>query len=303
MGIFLKIWSQDSRVALGASSQSCVQHFSQTDVTLPTSHHLFSCTKDLFRWTTDDLDKRHYPNAMQEYVTPPHNFPHFCSEASYGSHTNTNRMLETSSHMGSKHLLTFAGPNGVAHTNLMNGMNFEGGDEERMEEMVDLSQIQAELMLDVNAQEMMMTEYPADCCPVKCYIHLPCIAGEDDSPFWQGWANLRIKTFRLIENKYFETAVITMILVSSLALAAEDIHLEKRPVLQDILYYMDRIFTVIFTMEMVVKWLALGFVKYFTNAWCWLDFVIVMVSSPQICFYEQTTANFSSTPPQEGEIS
>ena len=40
---------------------------------------------------------------------------------------------------------------------------------------------------------------------------------------------------------------------------------------------MDRIFTVIFTMEMVVKWLALGFVKYFTNAWCWLDFVIVMV--------------------------
>ena len=60
--------------------------------------------------------------------------------------------------------------------------------------------------------------------------------------------------------------------------AAEDIHLTERPVLQDILYYMDRIFTVIFTMEMVVKWLALGFVKYFTNAWCWLDFVIVMVS-------------------------
>ena len=60
--------------------------------------------------------------------------------------------------------------------------------------------------------------------------------------------------------------------------AAEDIHLTERPVLQDILYYMDRIFTVIFTMEMVVKWLALGFVKYFTNAWCWLEFVIVMVS-------------------------
>merc|ERR1719264_1570603 len=222
-----------------------------------------------------------FPNNMSSF--PNHNISEFpfndsISEASYGSHTNTNRMLETSSHMGSKHLLTFAGPNGVAHTNLMNGMNFEGGDEEKMEEIVDLSQIQAELMLDVNAQEMMMTEYPADCCPVKCNIHLPCIAGEDDSPFWQGWANLRIKTFRLIENKYFETAVITMILVSSLALAAEDIHLEKRPVLQDILYYMDRIFTVIFTMEMVVKWLALGFVKYFTNAWCWLDFVIVMVS-------------------------
>ena len=40
---------------------------------------------------------------------------------------------------------------------------------------------------------------------------------------------------------------------------------------------MDRIFTVIFFIEMLIKWLALGFKKYFTNAWCWLDFVIVMV--------------------------
>ena len=41
---------------------------------------------------------------------------------------------------------------------------------------------------------------------------------------------------------------------------------------------MDRIFTVIFFIEMLIKWLALGFQVYFTNAWCWLDFVIVMVS-------------------------
>ncbi|KAJ8983096.1 hypothetical protein NQ317_007139 [Molorchus minor] len=74
------------------------------------------------------------------------------------------------------------------------------------------------------------------------------------------------------QNKYFETAVITMILLSSLALALEDVHLQQRPILQDILYYMDRIFT------MLIKWLALGFQKYFTNAWCWLDFIIVMVS-------------------------
>lgn len=59
--------------------------------------------------------------------------------------------------------------------------------------------------------------------------------------------------------------------------ALEDAYLKERPALQDVLYYMDRIFTVIFTLEMAVKWLALGFVKYFTNAWCWLDFVIVMV--------------------------
>lgn len=60
--------------------------------------------------------------------------------------------------------------------------------------------------------------------------------------------------------------------------ALEDVHLKNRPALQDVLYYMDRIFTVVFFLEMCVKWLALGFVKYFTNAWCWLDFVIVMVT-------------------------
>jgi voltage-gated sodium channel type II alpha len=41
---------------------------------------------------------------------------------------------------------------------------------------------------------------------------------------------------------------------------------------------MDRIFTVIFALEMLIKWLALGFENYFTNAWCWLDFMIVMLS-------------------------
>ncbi|XP_052752173.1 sodium channel protein para isoform X32 [Galleria mellonella] len=130
----------------------------------------------------------------------------------------------------------------------------------------------------VAAEEDLIDDTPADCCPEPCYQKFPFLAGDDDSPFWQGWGMLRLKTFKLIENTYFETAVITMILLSSLALALEDVHLPHRPILQDILYYMDRIFTVIFFIEMLIKWLALGFQKYFTNAWCWLDFIIVMVS-------------------------
>ena len=54
------------------------------------------------------------------------------------------------------------------------------------------------------------------------------MVGDEDSPFWQGWANLRIKTFRLIENKYFETAVIAMILISSLALVSMRYFLQLR---------------------------------------------------------------------------
>lgn len=47
----------------------------------------------------------------------------------------------------------------------------------------------------------------------------------------------------------------------------------------------DKFFTVIFFFEMLVKWFAFGFAKYFTNAWCWLDFVIVMVSTFLNIFY------------------
>ena len=74
--------------------------------------------------------------------------------------------------------------------------------------------------MEATTQELMMHDYPSDCCPEGCYLKFPCIAGDPDSPFWQGWGNLRIKTFRLIENKYFEMAVITMILISSLALVS-----------------------------------------------------------------------------------
>lgn len=61
-------------------------------------------------------------------------------------------------------------------------------------------------------------QYPDACFPDHWYEKMPILKGNDESPFWQGWAMLRLKTFRLIENKYFETAVIIMILLSSLAL-------------------------------------------------------------------------------------
>jgi hypothetical protein len=60
--------------------------------------------------------------------------------------------------------------------------------------------------------------------------------------------------------------------------AVEDVYLRDRPVLQQVLNYMDKFFTTIFILEMLLKWVAFGWKKYFTDAWCWLDFVIVTVS-------------------------
>ena len=62
--------------------------------------------------------------------------------------------------------------------------------------------------------------------------------------------------------------------------AVEDVNieLEERIILKKTLKYLDKVFTVIFVLEMLLKICAYGFKKYFTDAWCWLDFVIVAVS-------------------------
>ncbi|XP_026298394.1 sodium channel protein paralytic isoform X36 [Apis mellifera] len=190
------------------------------------------------------------------------------SNKSYGSHKN--RAFKDESHKGSMDSLDGEEKKDASKEDLEQEEDL-GEEGEEGEGVIGDAIIQAE-------EDPIESDYPADCCPENCYKKFPFLAGDDDAPFWQGWANLRLKTFQLIENKYFETAVILMILLSSMALALEDVHLQQRPILQDILYYMDRIFTVIFFIEMLIKWLALGFKKYFTNAWCWLDFIIVMVS-------------------------
>ncbi|XP_073830188.1 sodium voltage-gated channel paralytic isoform X24 [Musca autumnalis] len=189
---------------------------------------------------------------------------------SYGSHKN--RPFKDESHKGSAETIEGEEKRDVSKEDL-------GLDEELDEEGEgDEGQLDGDIIIHAQNDDEIIDDYPADCFPDSYYKKFPILAGDEDSPFWQGWGNLRLKTFQLIENKYFETAVITMILMSSLALALEDVHLPDRPVMQDILYYMDRIFTVIFFLEMLIKWLALGFKVYFTNAWCWLDFVIVMLS-------------------------
>lgn len=88
----------------------------------------------------------------------------------------------------------------------------------------------------------------------------------------------RNASYTLVEHKYFETIVIILILLSSTTLALEDVYLRERKWLQDILVYVDQSFTTIFFLEMLLKWLAYGFRSYFADGWCWLDFLIVMVS-------------------------
>ncbi|GAB1286380.1 Sodium channel protein [Apodemus speciosus] len=95
------------------------------------------------------------------------------------------------------------------------------------------------------------------------------------------WWNLRKTCYKIVEHNWFETFIVFMILLSSGALAFEDIYIEQRKTIKTMLEYADKVFTYIFILEMLLKWVAYGFQMYFTNAWCWLDFLIVDVLSPE----------------------
>ncbi len=60
--------------------------------------------------------------------------------------------------------------------------------------------------------------------------------------------------------------------------ALEDINTRQQPIYYKILVVFDKIFTVIFTIELILKWFAYGIKNYFKNGWNWLDFLIVVVS-------------------------
>jgi len=57
----------------------------------------------------------------------------------------------------------------------------------------------------------------------------------------------------------------------------EDINFPDKPQLRLILRQLDKIFAAIFVLEMLITWIAYGLKKYFTDGWCWLDFIVVVV--------------------------
>ncbi|KAK9729113.1 Ion transport protein [Popillia japonica] len=119
---------------------------------------------------------------------------------------------------------------------------------------------------------------PPDCFPPGCYDRCPfldkCIA----TRIGQEWSHLRRYVVSVVDTPTFEWFILVLIFASSVTLCFEDIHLDENPQLKSVLYWTNLAFSIIFIIEMGLKWLALGFHKYFTSFWTLLDFLIVFVS-------------------------
>nr|UIX25865.1 voltage-gated sodium channel alpha subunit [Lymnaea stagnalis] len=105
-----------------------------------------------------------------------------------------------------------------------------------------------------------------------------CMDSLNDTAFGRNWHLFRVFIKRIVDHRFFELCVLIMILGSSLSLAFEDIYLYQRPTMMYVLGICNITFSVLFTIEMILKWIGLGLTEYFTNFWTILDFFIVFIS-------------------------
>ncbi|XP_041094438.1 voltage-dependent N-type calcium channel subunit alpha-1B-like [Polyodon spathula] len=82
----------------------------------------------------------------------------------------------------------------------------------------------------------------------------------------------------IVNLRYFEMCILVVIVMSSIALAAED-PVETEAPRNKVLKYLDYVFTGVFTFEMVIKMIDLGLLlhpgSYFRDLWNILDFIVV----------------------------
>ncbi|CAG5107139.1 Oidioi.mRNA.OKI2018_I69.chr1.g3165.t1.cds [Oikopleura dioica] len=139
-------------------------------------------------------------------------------------------------------------------------------------------QQQQEIQSTENAALLEGKQYnPEECLPkLTPYLNKYI---DPESHFSQQCMKIRINCYKIVEHRIYETILIFTILLSSIALVFEDIKLnDQRSSLKVVLYWADVFFCIFFSIEMIMKVIAYGLRKYFTNWWCCLDFFIVTVS-------------------------
>nr|XP_023670387.1 voltage-dependent P/Q-type calcium channel subunit alpha-1A isoform X22 [Paramormyrops kingsleyae] len=95
----------------------------------------------------------------------------------------------------------------------------------------------------------------------------------------------------IVTLRYFEMCILSVIAMSSIALAAEDPIQPDSP-RNNVLRYFDYVFTGVFTFEMLIKMVVLGLVlhqgSYFRDLWNILDFIVVSGALVAFAFTSST---------------
>ncbi|XP_059350945.1 sodium channel protein 60E-like [Daphnia carinata] len=142
-----------------------------------------------------------------------------------------------------------------------------------------------------------MPEEPPDCIPSSLHDKCCCCwqnAGCSllATPLCRRWMAGRTALLQVVKHPAFEWSILILIFGSSITLCFEDIYLEENPRLMSILRWTNMAFAILFALEMIIKWFALGLKYYFSSVWTALDFVIVTVSVISVAV--EDSANLSA---------
>ena len=95
----------------------------------------------------------------------------------------------------------------------------------------------------------------------------------------------------IVSSNYFEAVIISLICLAAFKLAIETYYLlETDPLVENVFYWVDFFLTIAFSLEFLLKTIALGFVfeenSYLRDSWNQLDFFIVLASILDLTFSE-----------------
>uniref|UniRef100_G3VEU9 Sodium channel protein n=1 Tax=Sarcophilus harrisii TaxID=9305 RepID=G3VEU9_SARHA len=141
------------------------------------------------------------------------------------------------------------------------------------------------LQEEQNVAEHVKSKEPEPCFSDSCRQMFPFCGASKKSKVGKIWWNLRKTCYWIVKHHWFEMFMLLIILLSCATLTFEDINFQKRKTIMIILEYADKIFTYLFILEMLLKWMACGCKTYFSNPWCWLEFLVV-----NVCFINLLTS-------------
>ncbi|CDW53368.1 Voltage dependent L type calcium channel subunit [Trichuris trichiura] len=87
---------------------------------------------------------------------------------------------------------------------------------------------------------------------------------------------LRYKIWLFVTSSYFEYGILVIIILNTAVLAMR--HHQPNPVMEEVLDFLNFVFTSIFAAEVLLKLIAFTIVNYFADAWNVFDFIVVLGS-------------------------
>ena len=109
---------------------------------------------------------------------------------------------------------------------------------------------------------------------------------DQTKPDWENYLipydnEFRLKIYYFVSNPIFDSFIMAIIISNLLTMA---MNFEDQDIIyENVLGYINLIFTFTFIIECILKLIALGFTRYFLSAWNRFDFFVVIASVVDLC--------------------